>query len=179
MIIGGIWTLLSIGPWSSFIVKLFGLPGYIDDAAKWYQWVTEVMDYSLLYYPALAVMTVTGPALLTYDWWRPRLSRWRGRAPAVDDTMAARFRDLAPLLQRHMAGCRPLIARAEGYDVSDGYQADYVELVGKLEGLGVGYPLVNSNTKVWYQYLVVLNELVETGQLVRAQQQFGGVLLQG
>ena len=127
------------------------------------------MDYELLYY-SLVVLTVTGPALLTYDWWQPRLSRWRGRAPAVDDTLVARFRDLAPLIQRHQAECRPLIERAEGYDVGKQYQADYVELVGKLEGLGVEYPQVRLNTKVWYQYLVYLNEVAETGQLAKARQ---------
>ena len=147
----------------------------MDDAAQWLQWARMVdgMNSGPLYYPLLFAATALGLVLLTYGWWMPRLRRWRGIGSEVDYAIQqARFTALAPLLQRQMADVRPLIARVEGHDVGDEYQANYVELVGKLEGLGVGYPLVNSNTRIWYQYLVLLNELVETGQLSRAQDDF-------
>ena len=41
---GGITTLLSAWGWISVASKLFGLPGYIDDAAQWLEWAGVLDD---------------------------------------------------------------------------------------------------------------------------------------
>ena len=176
-------ALLSAGSLHTILASIFGLPGHIDDATQWLRWVGLIEDINSgpLYYPALIVATVSGLALLMYDWWMPLLHRWRGIDDEADfANLQARFKELAPVIQRQMGDCRPLIEGVEGYEVDVGkYRADYLDLIGKLEALDVGYPIVNRNTPVWYQYLVNLNMLVETGQLAKARQYYSGFLPQG
>ena len=139
-------------------------------------------QYPFLYYPALLTVTVLGLALLTAGWWLPRIRRWRGIEDEAydDEILVARFKDLAPVIQRQMADCRPLIEGVEGYEVDVGkYRADYLELIGELEALGVGFPPVLRNDPFWYQFLANLNTLVETGQLAKARRDHIGFLPQG
>ena len=174
-------SLLSAGGLFSVAIALFGLPGHIDDAAKWLEWagMLDSLGLPFVSYSALVTSTmVFGLALLTYDWWMPRVKSWRGiEDEATDDILVTRFRGLAPLVQRQMADCRPLIEDVEGYEPDIGkYRADYLVLIGELEALGVEYPLVLRNDPVWYQYLANLNTLVETGQLAKARRDYRGLL---
>lgn len=50
------------------------------------------------------------------------------------------------------------------------FRVDYMELIAKLQALGIAYPQVRSDTEEWYRYLVYLAELAETGLLYKAQQ---------
>ena len=176
-------TLLSAGSMPTILASIFGLPGHIDDAAQWLRWIriVEDLNFGPLYYLLLFAATALGLVLLTYGWWMPRLRHWRGIDSEIDYAIQqARFMALTTVIQRQMEDCRPLIEGVEGYEVYVGkYQADYLELIGKLEALDVGYPLEYRNNPVWYQYLVNLDMLVETGKLAKARRNYSGFLPQG
>ena len=171
---GSIGAVLSAGSWVGIADKVFGLPGFLKNVAQWLEWASLIKLPVFLNYAAIGTFTALSLALLTFDCWKPRPRHPQGRE--VDDVAGFedqrdRFMELAPLIQRQKADCRPLIEGIQGYIVPPRFDADYLELIGKLEGLGVGYPQVMRNTKLWYQFLVFLNELSETGQLIRARQE--------
>ena len=168
-IVGGLIVFGSSGGWVSIFPKTFELPGYIYNATQWLQLGSKIMDSSVLYPAALAAMTVFGAFLLTYDWWRPRLSR-KAQAPpvALPDYPDTRFRKMLPLIRRHAGECRGIHQGTAPFGIQQ-FRLDYLDLLAKLEALGVDYPSVRLTTEEWYRYMVHLKELAETGQLDRAQ----------
>ena len=162
---------------AKLLAQFFGIPGHIDDALTWVDWLTAVPEAPFWF--MVSVLIVSGPAIASSGWWWPKVSarHWRSPtgeppAPAVASSgEVATFKHLAPLIGDLRDALKPdtdLASRfARDLDMVSrvALPGKWDDLLAHLDALQVPYPDGESRKSVWYRYLIRLHVLSEDGDL--------------
>ena len=183
--------LLSTPSWIlsgfAWILKFWGIPGFIDDTTWWvgrYQMIPDLITYFLIG----SAMVVTGPLVWTSGWWWPRLrGKLRPVAVPTDDTgviatsvadeatqhYIEAFTALLPIIERHRWACQPMTFKNMGImpvmRAFPEFAADHQQLIATLDALGICTPEDDASIVDWHYYLIGLRLRVLTGNIEEAR----------